>query len=684
MPEEELTARIDHALSKDQAATLLADPLATLRPSQGRLDTAEERALETLLELFENQRSGGAYETFEQHLGSGAMGVVRVATQPGIRRKVAVKTLKLAYRDRASTLRLLQEAWITGSLEHPNICPVYEIALDKAKSPQVVLKKIDGLHWRDLLDDRPHLERFLGETDLLEWNLRTLMKVASAAHFAHSRGIVHRDIKPENVMIGPFGDVYLMDWGIAVSTRDEDEGRIPLAWEVREMAGTPGYMAPEMLDGDEPFVSALTDVYLLGANLYEIICGRAPHRGESLMALVRSIVRSQPYFPAEAPPPLVAIASRAMAPNPADRYQSAEEFRLALQDFLRRRGSSRLCYEASVKLTSFEAHLLAFASDLSPELVAELDEAVTESPTIDASMWASTTFDAPAPGAKRDRGKLYDLFGACRFGFQQALEEGPDNKVAQDGLERVITLMAQFELSQGNLSAAELLALELKRPPKILRRLIRQHQEEEERRLSAMQRLQREHDPEVGTRTRATLAGILGVAWTVAPFIGEALATTRLGVLGTASLGTVIFLLFGGGLAIWTRSTMTASVLNRSLLGTIFVTLGGQLVVNLGVYLADAPATYAQLFWYVLWFMATAMIAVVLDRRLWPAALGYLAGFIVASAWPDGIYRVTSLCNLVFAINGFVIWWPREAKKAAADLGPGPQDTRPMPRVGRS
>jgi serine/threonine protein kinase len=292
--EEELTARIAYG---DQAATILADPLATLRPSHGRLDTQEEAALQALLELAADERRGGAYETFEETLGTGAMGMVRVATQPGMGRKVAVKTLRPLHQDRAATLRLLQEAWITGALEHPNIVPVYEIAIDRDKSPQVVLRRIDGLHWRDLIRDPSRVHELYGEEDLFEWNLRVLMQVASALHFAHQRGVVHRDVKPENVMIGRFGDVYVMDWGIAVSTRKEDEGRIPVAWKVTEMAGTPAYMAPEMLDGEEPFVSARTDVYLLGATLYELVAGRAPHRGDSLMELVRSIVRSEPVFP---------------------------------------------------------------------------------------------------------------------------------------------------------------------------------------------------------------------------------------------------------------------------------------------------------------------------------------------------------------------------------------------------
>jgi hypothetical protein len=647
--EEELTARIAYG---DQAATILADPLATLRPSHGRLDTQEEAALQALLELAADERRGGAYETFEETLGTGAMGMVRVATQPGMGRKVAVKTLRPLHQDRAATLRLLQEAWITGALEHPNIVPVYEIAIDRDKSPQVVLRRIDGLHWRDLIRDPSRVHELYGEEDLFEWNLRVLMQVASALHFAHQRGVVHRDVKPENVMIGRFGDVYVMDWGIAVSTRKEDEGRIPVAWKVTEMAGTPAYMAPEMLDGEEPFVSARTDVYLLGATLYELVAGRAPHRGDSLMELVRSIVRSEPVFPPDAPPALVELCRRAMHPDPAARFPTAEALRLALQDFLRHRGSARLCFEASQKLSAFEGALLAFRGDLPEDVVAELEAHVAE-----------VTLDAPVPKGATDRARLYDLFGACRFGFQQALVEGPDNPVAKDGLERAVCLMAQFELAQGNLSAAELLAMELKRPPKSLRHQLRRHQHEEERRLRALEQLQREHDPNVGVRTRAALAVVLGLAWTLSPLLAEPWLPEGRGMLLTTSLWSGAFLAAGAALAIRTRRVMTASALNRGLLGTLFLTLIGQLALNAGVALSGAPPIMSQVMRFFLWAAATAMVSITLDRRLWYAAALYLLGFFAASAWPGSLYRLMAFCNLAFTVNALVIWWPRRPRR---------------------
>src|SRR5690606_8689637 len=103
-----------------------------------------------------------------------------------------------------------------------------------------------------------------------------------AVRFAHARGVLHRDLKPGNVMIGNFGEVYLLDWGIAVALRDDGTGRFPLASEATELAGTPSYMAPEMLGREAgPPLSERTDVYLAGAVLYELITGRPPHVGTS-------------------------------------------------------------------------------------------------------------------------------------------------------------------------------------------------------------------------------------------------------------------------------------------------------------------------------------------------------------------------------------------------------------------
>ena len=133
--------------------------------------------------------------------------------------------------------------------------------------------------------------------------------------------MIHRDLKPDNVLIGSFGEVLLADWGIAVSLHTDPSGRLPHARESREIAGTPAYMAPEMLGGA---VGERTDVYLLGAILHEILVGRPPHGGDGLAAMMISIVLSEPRYPDDVPAELAAIAARAMRPSAEERYASAE------------------------------------------------------------------------------------------------------------------------------------------------------------------------------------------------------------------------------------------------------------------------------------------------------------------------------------------------------------------------
>lgn len=619
------------ALGAAARHTIADDPLATIRPDIDAYDTSERDAYASLIANLKKDAGGPHYARFGGTLGQGAMGLVRAAVQPRLEREVAVKVLRDDHRDDASTLRLLQEAWVTGILEHPNIVPVHEIAVDPDGFPQVVLKHIRGRRWNDLMHDANLLEANVDTQDSFEWNLGTLMTVCDAIEHAHRRGIVHRDIKPENVMIGEYGEVYVVDWGIAVSTRDEDRRRIQLAQDVKEMSGTPGYMAPEQVQPVHP-ISVLTDVYLLGSTLYEIIAGEAPHSGEDLKALVRNVLKSDPTYPTEAPPELVQIAQKAMAPDPEDRFESAQAFKTAIQRFLDGRGSARICYRASMRLTELEGVLE----------------------------------DSTQTRAHR-RAKIYDLWGACRFGFMQALEERPDNPVAKDGLERATTIVARFELEDGNVDVAERLALGMGESGEALQTEIRRARRKKHRRDEELEALRRDRDPRVGQRARATLAAILGVVFTVAP-----LAPYIVGVSGKERLlstvfGTALFLAGGGMLALWKREEMTASALNRGLLGTIFLTLLAGILTDVLIFLAGADPWIASSMRFFLWMIVTAMVSIALDTKLWPSSVGYTLGFVVSVLWPGAVFPMMSIANLTFLVNALWAWWPRERGRARGD-----------------
>jgi serine/threonine protein kinase len=352
----DVTPLLAVSLSSELKRTLVERPRSTIEPSE----PSEPNSQHPTLPGRTGDGLGAPVPTgttdgvpgfvVRRTLGEGGMGIVRAAEQLSVGRQVAVKTVRgeLANDPRVA-LRLLREAWLAGRVEHPNVVPIYDVGVDGAGRPHIAMRLVDGTPWDELLGDPALVRTRYGTTDVLEWHLRVLVQVTHAVSRAHAKGIVHRDIKPENVMIGEFGEVYLLDWGIAVSLVADPEGRLPLARDAKETAGTPCYMAPEMLGGPKPLIDERTDVYLLGATLYEIVTGKPPHTGKVFAELVKSILESTPTFGPEVPRDLAAICERAMQRAREDRYTSAQEVRTAISDFLTHRGSNALAEEASAR-----------------------------------------------------------------------------------------------------------------------------------------------------------------------------------------------------------------------------------------------------------------------------------------------------------------------------------------------
>jgi len=195
-------------------------------------------------------------------LGEGGMGRVLLAEQRSLRREVALKTLKDPAAETVYVDALVREGVVTGHLEHPNITPVHQLGVDASGRPVLVMKRISGVAWSRLLADPEHQAwGTLGAKpdDRLRAHVEILLQVANALALAHSRGVLHRDVKPDNVMIGEFGEVYLVDWGVALE--------LPGDAGPRHLVGTPQFLAPEMLDAQLPLGPG-TDVYLLGATLH--------------------------------------------------------------------------------------------------------------------------------------------------------------------------------------------------------------------------------------------------------------------------------------------------------------------------------------------------------------------------------------------------------------------------------
>ncbi|WP_145178282.1 protein kinase domain-containing protein [Rubripirellula lacrimiformis] len=269
-------------------------------------------------------------------LGAGGTGVVFQAHQRAVDREVAVKMLRqeLAGKQQ-SRERFLAEARVIGGLDHPNVIALHEVYADQNGALFYSMKRIDGTSW----------DKQIGELTF-DQNIETLMRIADAIRYAHSRGLVHRDIKPENVMLGRFGEVLLADWGLAIHyppTADESQMSASIG-------GTPAYMAPELASAASGDITFRTDVYLLGAILYQIQTGHPPHRGETLLQCIEAAANNV-IVQTEQEGELMDIAMKAMASNPAERFEDVDAFIAAIKDQRTHDQSVRLVRRAIRQVT---------------------------------------------------------------------------------------------------------------------------------------------------------------------------------------------------------------------------------------------------------------------------------------------------------------------------------------------
>jgi|GEM_PF-2913163 len=369
--------------------------------------------------------------TIVQQLGEGGMGVVYTAVQRSLGRNVAVKTIKPeAARATSARSRFLAEALTTGDLQHPNIIPIHELGTNSAGLLFYTMKQVKGTPW---LEEMAALS--------LADNLDILLRVADAVAFAHSRGVVHCDLKPANVMLGEFGEVLVMDWGLAVTREDLAAGA--------ELGGTPAYMPPELAVGDHARTGPATDVYLLGAMLYEIIAGHPPHHRARLVEALQAAAENA-IEPLRREERLGRIAMKAMASAPEDRYGGVAEFQKALREWRSHTDSFNLAANAFGLL-----------------------------------------LDARASGD-------YAHYSAAVHVFQQALELWPENDEASGGLARARREYAECAAQREDLELAESLLAEAGESGEALRASIRQRRRERDQRRRTVHRLR-------------TAAGVLAV-----------------------------------------------------------------------------------------------------------------------------------------------------------------------------
>jgi serine/threonine-protein kinase len=273
----------------------------------------------------------------------GGIGQVWVARDADLGREVALKELRPERADGAAVeARFLEEARITGQLEHPGIVPVYQLVQPgEGKQPYYTMRLVRGHTLAGAIRSY-HQRRQAGEAGSLELRelLGEFVAVCNAVAYAHSRGVIHRDLKPQNVVLGDFGEVMVLDWGLAkvLGQKGEVTSLLPVSLEQAgsreatvhgQVLGTPAYMSPEQAEGRLDLLGPASDVYGLGAVLYQLLTGEPPFAGADTQEVLRRVVHDRPDPPRQrvgtVPVGLEAVCLKALAKRPADRYGSARD-----------------------------------------------------------------------------------------------------------------------------------------------------------------------------------------------------------------------------------------------------------------------------------------------------------------------------------------------------------------------
>lgn len=548
-------------------------------------------------------------------IGEGGMGVVRAAVQLSLARTVAVK-MTLPDASARDAERMLQEAWVTGFLEHPGVVPVHDILRGAKGAPVVVMRRIRGATWEERRLDE-EWARAEGARDLLEQNLRIFVRVCEVVEFAHAKGVLHRDIKPANVMLGSFGEVYLLDWGLALALGPEAAQHLPRAGMSRDLAGTLAYAAPEMIGAVDAPLSEHTDVYLLGAVLFELATGAPPHDKTTVTLTLESIAKSPPAVPASVPARLGAICLRAMAKQPSARHARAADLRRDVLDFLRVRDSEHVVAQGERALDSLR-------------------------------------FVCAEGGTRR---RIYDLYGECRFAFREALHMWPENEAARTGLAAAASRVIEYELERDPRVAAAL----LDEAPEIsadLAARVREAALAEASERDKLSNIARVHDQHTGIRARQVFFVLLGLTWTASQFMDDLAPLTHvrfaIGSLLELPLLVVAWLV---------SRDMMKTLFNRRLIAAVVVMLLAQTAFFLSAHRLGIELRSARVLQLGLWATVSASLTAFLERRFWPMTLGFMIALAVTVRWPELRPIAGALSSLLVTINVALIWRRKPAAR---------------------
>ncbi|CAN5658036.1 hypothetical protein BH09MYX1_BH09MYX1_03380 [soil metagenome] len=274
--------------------------------------------------------TASARYVFREILGVGGMGEVKLCRDEHIGREVALKVLR-GSASASADQRFIREARVQGQLEHPNVVPVYDVGRDREGALFFTMKRIRGITLEDAIRPPPGAPQPYPTRRLLG----AFTSVCLTVEYAHARGVLHRDLEPANIMLGEFGEVNVLDWGIAkvLDAVEPESERVDVPESGRTIAGalvgTPGYMAPEQARAEVDAIGVHSDVYALGVILYEIVTREHLHHGNNVAAILLSTVRGELPRPSDHDPSIApeidAICMKALALDPSARYATARQ-----------------------------------------------------------------------------------------------------------------------------------------------------------------------------------------------------------------------------------------------------------------------------------------------------------------------------------------------------------------------